>query len=215
MNKEQQRQIWIAFFLLAIFGIAMGVFEAATVVYIRELGKMDMLNINLYPIELTREVSTIAMLVIIAVITGKNFLQRFSFFIYTFAFWDIFYYVAFHIFISWPPSLSTWDVLFLIPIVWQGPVIAPIFCSLMMILLAIEIVYLQIKNRSLRIDLPEWTLLCLGGSVILLSFLWNSIQGISPEELPPPSYNWLLFGIGTAFIFGAKISLLKRENKTK
>jgi hypothetical protein len=40
--------------------------------------------------------------------------------------WDIFYYVGLKTLLGWPPSLFTWDVLFLIPVPWSAPVLAPV-----------------------------------------------------------------------------------------
>jgi hypothetical protein len=47
--------------------------------------------------------------------------------------WDIFYYVFLWLLMRWPPSLGTWDLLFLIPIPWIGPVWLPILISCMLI----------------------------------------------------------------------------------
>ncbi|HNT42130.1 MAG TPA: hypothetical protein PKN78_07855, partial [Tenuifilaceae bacterium] len=53
--------------------------------------------------------------------------------------WDIFYYVFLKLLIGWPTSMLTWDLLFLIPVTWTGPVVAPVAISLMMITLALVI----------------------------------------------------------------------------
>jgi hypothetical protein len=87
-------------------------------------------------IEITREFSTLLMLFSVAWISGRNFLQQLSVFLFLFGIWDIFYYVALKIFLDWPGSFLTWDLLFLIPITWLGPVLAPVICSVVMILTA-------------------------------------------------------------------------------
>jgi hypothetical protein len=137
--------------LLAIFGIAMAHLEGVVVVYLRKaLGILDSESnkesIEKFPkrylnIEMTREAATIIMLFIVAYLTGGSWIERGLFFLWTFAFWDLFYYLSLYILIKWPPSLTTIDVLFLIPKPWIAPVWFPISVSgltiLIIILLAI------------------------------------------------------------------------------
>ena len=125
--------------MLAVFGIAMAHFEGVVVVYLRKaLGMLDSESnkesIEKFPrryliIEMTREAATIIMLVVIAYLVGNTWPQRGIFFLWTFAFWDLFYYVSLYILIKWPPSLKTIDVLFLIPKPWIAPVWFPVGVS--------------------------------------------------------------------------------------
>jgi hypothetical protein len=134
--------------LLAIFGIAMAHFEGVVVVYLRKaLGMLDSESnkesLEKFPrryvrIEMTREAATIIMLVVIAYISGLTWVERGIFFLWTFAFWDLFYYLSLFILIKWPPSLNTIDVLFLIPKPWIAPVWVPVgISSLTIIVIAI------------------------------------------------------------------------------
>jgi hypothetical protein len=134
--------------LLAIFGIAMAHFEGVVVVYLRKaLGMLDSESnkesLEKFPrryvrIEMTREAATIIMLVVIAYISGQTWVERGIFFLWTFAFWDLFYYLSLFILIKWPPSLNTIDVLFLIPKPWIAPVWVPVgISSLTIIVIAI------------------------------------------------------------------------------
>ena len=50
-----------------------------------------------------------------------------------FGMWDIFYYVFLRVMSGWPRSLLDWDVLFLLPLPWWGPVLAPVSIAVMMI----------------------------------------------------------------------------------
>jgi hypothetical protein len=125
--------------LLGVFGIAMAHLEGVTVVYLRKAigmndtaGNMESVaNIPkryLY-IEMTREAATIVMLVVIAILTGSTWVEGGILFLWTFAFWDLFYYVSLYVLLKWPPSLTTIDVLFLIPVPWIAPVWFPIGVS--------------------------------------------------------------------------------------
>jgi len=110
--------------------------EGVVVVYLRKaIGILDSQSNNevlssidqrYIKIEITREVATIVMLVSLAWLVGVSFLDKAIVFLWTFAFWDLFYYVSLYILIKWPPSFKTIDVLFLIPKPWIAPVWFPI-----------------------------------------------------------------------------------------
>ena len=125
--------------LLAVFGIAMAHLEGVVVVYLRKvLGINDSesnresigrLSEKYLPIEISREAATIVMLVAIAYLCGTSWLEKGILFLWTFAFWDLFYYLSLYILIKWPPKMNTIDVLFLIPVPWIAPVWFPIGVS--------------------------------------------------------------------------------------
>ena len=137
--------------LLAIFGIAMAHFEGVVVVYLRKaLGMLDSdsnkESLKSFPerylrIEMTREAATIIMLVAIALLTGTTWIEKGIFFLWTFAFWDLFYYLSLYILIKWPQNFKTIDVLFLIPKPWIAPVWFPIGVSSLTII-GIALLYL-------------------------------------------------------------------------
>ena len=130
------------FLLLAIFGIAMTHFEGVVVVYLRkaigllesdtESGNKELLEQvpkRYIRIEMTREAATIVMLLAVALLVGGSWFHRLIVFLWTFAFWDLFYYVSLYLLIKWPPRLTTIDVLFLIPVPWIAPVWFPVGVS--------------------------------------------------------------------------------------
>lgn len=229
------------FVLLSIFGIAMGLLEAIVVVYLRQLYYPQGFDFPLSPltpqmlsVEWLREIATIIMLVTIGIIAGKNYLQKFSYFLYSFAIWDIFYYVGLKKLLNWPPSFFTWDILFLIPVTWIGPVLAPIICSLTMILLAGSIVCLQERGYTVKIKLSEWGLILLGAFMIFCTFIWDYSKIIIQEGLlssfwilanneyfqqkisqyKPTYYNWYLFAFGEILILCALTLMLRRTKST-
>ena len=127
------------YILLAIFGIAMAHLEGVVVVYLRKiLGITDSqsnkeslksFSKKYLFIEKTREIATIVMLVTLAILVGENWLNMLIIFLWTFAFWDLFYYLSLYLLIKWPPKWTTIDVLFLIPRPWIAPVWFPIAIS--------------------------------------------------------------------------------------
>ena len=215
----------------------MGYMESTVVVYLRKIYYPDGFKFPLIPvspdiavIEFCREAATIIMLIGAGLMAGKNTAQRFAFFIYSFAIWDIFYYVFLKVLLNWPASLFTWDILFLIPVPWVGPVIAPCIVSLTMIVLTLIIVYHQEKDKHVHISFIEWMFLILGSITVIFSFLWDYIMYLSMhgadkavwtlssnsnmfEEVSnyiPQSFNWWLFGAGEGFLLIALLHILRR-----
>jgi hypothetical protein len=146
------QQMTTKLLLLAIFGIAMAHLEGVVVVYLRKaLGMLDSESnkesVEKFPrrylkIEMTREAATIIMLFVIAYLTGGSWIERGVYFLWTFAFWDLFYYLSLYILIKWPPSLRTIDVLFLIPKPWIAPVWFPVgVSSLTIIIISILVLF--------------------------------------------------------------------------
>jgi hypothetical protein len=178
---------------------------------------------DLLALEIVREACTLAMLVVIAWLAGKNRWQRFAWFIYTFAIWDMLYYVGLKIFLNWPASPFTWDILFLIPLPWLAPVLAPVVCSLTMILMAVMIVRIEERGTQFHVSRRELVLVIGGAVIIMISFMKDFI-GIFVREgffarlfsatqdprfqqimadYVPGTYDWPLFIIGEAFILSA------------
>ena len=186
---------------ISLFAIAMGFLEAAVVVYLR---------LHFYPkgfafplvvipediliVEILRELATIVMLVVVGWLTGRGFLSRFAYFAIAFGIWDIFYYVFLKLTVDWPASLLTDDILFLIPLPWVGPVLAPILVSVSLIAAGLVVLLRDFVGRPVHLTALRWTFIALGGILTLASFLENSIAAIQQQPLEP--FSWLLFASG-------------------
>jgi len=201
------------------FGIAFGFIEAAVVVYLR---------LHFYPegftfplaempgpvirTEVAREAATIIMLACIGWIAGRRFLDRFAYFAFAFGVWDIFYYVFLKVILGWPESLLTWDVLFLIPLPWLGPVLAPVIVSVCLIGASLVILRREETGRPVIIGPPQWIVTALGGILILVSFLAD--PGAMLQQQIPGPYNWFLFTLGVcAGIAGLAWALRRHPEK--
>jgi hypothetical protein len=224
--------IWVG-----LLSIAMGYLETAVVVYIRELIYPNGFKFPLQPIEahlvfteVFRELATMIMLISIGVLAGRKPTERFAYFILSFAIWDIFYYVFLKVLIDWPESLLTWDVLFLIPVTWTGPVITPVIVALLMIVLALFIIYFTDKQGKTRILGREWVLLIGGSLIVIIAFCWDYSRFILKEysfsevftvpqdalfdlslEYIPVSFNWWLYFLGIIVIISGIFSYAKRS----
>jgi hypothetical protein len=204
---------------LCIYAVAMAFLETAVVIYLRELYypggfqfPLQIIPPKIAKVEIWREFATIIMLVGAAYLAGKTKLARFAYFLIAFAVWDLFYYIFLYLFIQWPESLFTWDILFLIPFPWTGPVIAPCLVAIGMTIFGIIILKFNEKHE-VKITYSQWILLLGGCFVIILSFLSDylgmvSLQDRTASLLPheglfeelktyvPVRFDWLLFLAG-------------------
>lgn len=206
-----------SYFVLIFFSIAMAFLESAVVIDLRALVFPDgfdfpirPMNKNLGIVELWREFATIVMLIGIAWQSGKTPLHRLAYFFIAFAVWDIFYYVFLYVFLSWPSSLFTWDLLFLLPVPWVGPVLAPVLVSVYLWFFGTLILIMDSGPKNHGINYKEYIPMLLGCAIILFSFTSDflSFLGDGPGKslaqmaytYVPVNYSWGLFSIGSLWI---------------
>lgn len=240
MMRTKDSNTTLKFVWLAVFAVAMGFLEAIVVVYLRQIYypegfdfPLKMMSPEIITVEWIREFATLVMLAAVGIISGKNNLQKLLYFLYSFAVWDIFYYVALKLLLGWPASLLTWDILFLIPVTWLGPVLAPVICSLTMILMAAVLIPLQEKRTSFRTLIYDWLLIFLGAFIILYTFISDYSSLLISYSFPggrgtptdqeglreaiaryiPTDYNWILFITGEVLILTAITLMIKRNIK--
>lgn len=187
--------------LAFLFAVAMAAVESAVVVYLRSIyypeGFTVILKAFSQPhttVEIGRELATIVMLLTVAGMLGRERWERFGWFIFLFGVWDIFYYVWLKVMIDWPLTFTDFDILFLIPAPWVGPVIAPILVSALMIYDGIPLTRLYKKNRRFRCQPTTWVLALLATATILYSFLRDADNVLSGT--PPDAYWYPLFFVG-------------------
>lgn len=223
--------------VIGIFSIAMAALEASVVAYLRALYypneftvAFKIIDKQILLIEIIREVSTLVMLCTVGYLAGKNLKERLAYFLLSFALWDIFYYGWLKVFIDWPSSIFEWDILFLIPITWIGPVGAPVICSLTMIVLAFLL--LQTQSNNQLFSNVVWSCLVAGSMLILFTFMKdygeliiaNGFTKYYPDLLQnkdfvakastyiPKPYSWNIFWAGELFIVIGMINFIL--NKT-
>ncbi|HCG76439.1 MAG: hypothetical protein COZ37_02135 [bacterium (Candidatus Ratteibacteria) CG_4_10_14_3_um_filter_41_18] len=199
MKDKINKYIW-----LILFAIAMGYLEAAVVSYLRELYcpggftfPFPMPPVKLYLTELGRELSTIVMLVGIAIVSSSAGIIRIAYFLLLFGLWDIFYYFWLYILLQWPTSFLDWDILFSIPVSWAAPVIAPLIVSFLFIGFSVIIFYLHSKGYKIIISFWEGVTSLVG---LLLIFLSMTIDALFEPRIylyqAPSSFHWGLFNCG-------------------
>jgi len=226
-------------FYVFIFGIAFALVEASVVVYLRALYypegfafPLKIISPEIYTIEFFREIATMLMLLSIAWTCGKNFNLRIAFFVFAFGIWDIFYYVFLKILLNWPSSLLTWDLLFLIPVAWVGPVLAPVLCSLTMLLMAGLIFYFQQRDDRMALSVGEWCFILAGSFVIFLVFIYDYAKFLitggfyrisdlfqnqkfmeAVQNFAPQKFYWLPFFAGEILILTGLFLFFKKGKK--
>jgi hypothetical protein len=205
MNRENLigKIIWVT-----VFGISMAFFESAVVVYLRAIFypegfKFPLMALADYKIfvEVLREIASIFMLLSVACLAGKRFWERFAYFILSFGIWDIFYYVWLKVLLDWPSSLFEWDVLYLIPLPWIGPVIAPVSISVLMIVFSILIADSFQRGYNFRPTLISHMLALAGVILVLYSFMYD-LNATLHQQMPKP-YRYELLVIGDLLFIGS------------
>ncbi|MDZ4715103.1 MAG: hypothetical protein SH819_06485 [Cytophagales bacterium] len=218
---------------LVFFSIAMGFLEAAVVIYLRAIYypmgfdfPLSVMDPTLAVTELGRELATLIVLAGVAYLAGRSLAMRFAFFLTAFAVWDIFYYIFLKLLIGWPESLLTWDILFLLPVPWVGPVLAPCLISLTMLLLASAIIHRELSTKQ-AVRIGWEAVLILGGSlVVFLSWTWDYFsQGyplIGVEKsirffttYIPETYRWWWFGLSEGMLLVAIWIYFMKTQRTR
>jgi len=199
-NKPKR---WLA---VVIFAMAMAWVESAVVFYLRTMvDRIEPYQPNPLPFaagfalaEIVREGATLIMLLMVGILAGRNWRSRLGYSAIAFGAWDIFYYVFLKVMCGWPHSLLDWDILFLIPLPWWGPVLAPVSVALLMILwgtLASQFAHPDV-NRSLTWKV--WSLNLIGVVLALYVFMADSLRVANQGRevlgnVLPTRFNWPWF----------------------
>ncbi len=199
---------------LSLFSVTFAFVEAAVVIYLRTLYypegfafPLKLISADHLVVELAREFATIVMLATAGMLAGRTRWQRFAYFIIAFGLWDIFYYVWLKVAINWPASLFEWDILFLIPLPWIGPVIAPVLISTLMIVAGLFILRWEESGVSFKPPRSAWVLSVAGSAIILYSFMWDIEAGLRAALPEPYRYELLVMGL---LCYGAAMMLAFR-----
>ena len=150
------------------------------------------------------------MLATVGWLAGRSALERLAWTAVAFGTWDVLYYAWLWVFIGWPPSLGTWDLLFLIPVPWAGPVATPVIVSLALVGFGLWAARRLRAGPPVRVGPAQLAAGLLGGLIVVVAFCWNApllVNGGVPTEFP-----WAVFaaGMGVA-AWGAATALRPRE----
>jgi hypothetical protein len=203
--------------VVVMFGIAMAFLESAVVVYLQralgmQVGVLFPLQDagavgDLAAIEVGREAATMVMLVAIGWLAGRGWVERLAWTAVAFGTWDIAYYAWLWVFVGWPPSLGTWDLLFLIPVPWAGPVATPVIVSLALVGFGLWAARRLRAGRAVHVGRAQLAAGILGGTIVVVAFCWNArllMDGGIPTDFP-----WLVFGAGLGIAAWGAVSAMR------
>ena len=191
--------------------------ESAVVVYLRALYyphgfafPLAPLPSDMVAIEIGREAATLVMLLGVAMLAGRQRWKRFLAFCVSFGVWDLFYYVWLWLLLRWPPSLFTWDVLFLIPVPWTGPVVAPVIVSVLLVVGGLLLWRKGARGEPVRSPIPLRILALTGALLVLGAFVLDFPLVLRQAE--PPPFRWGLFGAGVSLAVVALVLAVRKQS---
>jgi hypothetical protein len=220
-GMRSRAELWRVVAGLVVFSAAFGYVEAAVVAYLRSI--YTPLRVHFYPgssgevfpllsleqlrilgpehvvrlkTELGRELATLLMLAGATLTAARKLREWIAAFLVCFGTWDITFYLFLRLLLHWPVSFLTWDILFLIPVPWTGPVIAPVLASLSMIGSGLLLLWREYDNKPVYITRLRWGLILLGGALTVAAFVWDSRNTASGGD--PKPFNWVFFMSGEA-----------------
>lgn len=200
----QAKNLWH----VGLFAIAMAYLESAVVVYLRRIYGISDLILSLPPfdpqigaIEAGRELATLVMLLTVGWVAGRKFQSRLGFAVFAFGVWDIFYYTWLRVFIGWPQTLLDPDLLFLLPLPWWGPVLAPVLVALLMVMVGTILTRKDARGLDVRPTFLDWSTLIAGVTIVLYTFMSDALAALPADaqtlsQLHPSEFNWPVYLVG-------------------
>jgi hypothetical protein len=199
--------------LVTTFAMAMAWVEAACVYDLRVLvDRLQPYQANPLPmagalglIELGREAATLVMLAAVGCLAGSTLRARLAYAAIAFGVWDICYYLWLKVMCGWPASLFDWDVLFLLPLPWWGPVLAPALVALLMIVWGTLATASPDPSPGGGRGSRLWPAAGLGAALALYVFMADSLRA-APYGLEavrtalPRAFDWPLFLVALALM---------------
>lgn len=205
-------------FVVVAFALAMGFLEAAVMIYLRAAIGLDPAVVvpladaadfeAFAAVEVVRELATLVMIATVGWLAGRSALERLAWAAVAFGTWDIVYYVGLWFAIGWPAALDTWDILFLIPMTWVGPVWAPMAVSAALIGFGLVAARRLRAGRPIGVGPVHVIVAVAGGTLVVVSFLVDSDRVTAGD--PAPWSGWPLFWLGMGLAGVAAIAALAR-----
>lgn len=204
---------WTRWVLVVVFAIGMAWVEAATVYYLRLMvDRVNPYQENPLPmrgglgeVELVREAATLVMLGAVGMLAGRTRSAQVGYTAIAFGVWDIFYYGFLRLIADWPRSLFDWDVLFLLPLPWWGPVFAPMCIACLMIVGGTLASQSTIAPPATGLTRILRRLSGLGTVLALYVFMADSLGAVrhglvAATTVLPKTFNWPLFWVAVTLM---------------
>lgn len=179
--------------MVVLYALSMAWVEAAVVLDLRTLiGQYDPalpageeLSRHLLLAECIREGATLAMLFAVGWLAGESWRSRLAAGVVAFGLWDIGYYLFLIPLTGWPSALTDWDILFLLPLPWWGPVWAPVSIAVLLVLGG-GLVFLR-DRRASPFWPRRWSVAAagLGAALALLVFMSEALHTLPETDSAP------------------------------
>jgi hypothetical protein len=191
---------------VTVYAAAMAWVEAAVVFYLRVL--IDRIQPyqpdplpsfgGLGQAELIREGATLLMLLTVGALAGDRPVKRIAYAVFAFGIWDVCYYLYLVPLTGWPASPLDWDILFLFPVPWWGPVIAPVGVALLM---AAGGAVAALSDRPIRPGAVFLIPGAVGIALTLYSFMADALKAAPRgtevvRQVLPQAFPWGIFLAG-------------------
>ncbi len=210
MNHTVKRFLWVS-----AYAIAMALLEAVVVAYLRALIQVTDQAVVLGPylaMEIGREVGTLTMLAAVGWLAGRQTSDRLAYGAFAFGLWDIAYYAWLKVLLDWPANLLDWDILFLLPLRWWGPVLAPVLIAVLVCASA-ALAAVRVERGHRPVITPARVgALAVGGLLALYVFMADSLHALLGGRsdwatLRPTSFPWFLFLAALALMAGPSLAI--------
>jgi len=221
-NSKGLARWWI----VVVFATAMAWVESAVVFYLRTMvDRIEPYQANPLPLigglgraEVVREAATLIMLLMVGRLAGRTWRSRLGYSAIAFGTWDIFYYVFLKVICGWPHSLWDWDILFLLPMPWWGPVLAPVSIALLMILWGTLASSWEGQRFASSSDWKVWLVNFIGAALALYVFMAHYLREarLGPNiwrTLLPTQFRWPLFCVALILMAAPIAEVLLRSRR--
>jgi len=215
------KQRWL---VVVLYAAAMAYVEAAVVLYLRTMvDRLDpyqsppvTLPDHLVRAEMVREVATLIMLFAVGWLAGRTWRSRLGYTLVAFGVWDILYYVYLVPLSGWPRSLLDWDILFLLPLPWWGPVLAPVSIAVLMVLGGTLVSRFDRPERALWPGPRAWGANLVGVALALYVFMADAIGAAgggaeAVAQVLPTQFNWPVFVVAWLLLAVPIVDLCRQQ----
>jgi hypothetical protein len=215
------KQRWLT---VGLYAAAMAYVESAVVLYLRTMGgHMDpyhpdplTLPEDLIRAEMVREAATLIMLLAVGWLAGRTWRSRLGYTLVAFGAWDILYYVFLVPLSGWPRSLLDWDILFLLPLPWWGPVLAPVSIAVLMVMGGTLVSLFDRPERALWPGAWAWGASLVGVALALYVFMADAIRAAGGgaeaiRRVLPTKFDWPVFVAAWLLLAAPVVDLCRQQ----
>jgi len=205
---------------LLVAAVAFGIVEAVLVMAYRTF--LDPRG-SLFPLlplppalatwERLREAATLLLLGGTAHLACRRAASKVAAFLFLFGVWDVTYYIVLRGSLGWPRGGHDWDLLFLLPVPWIGPVYAPVVIAAVLIAVGTFVLQHEARRGVFRVHALHGVAAGVGG----LLCVWSFVEDDAARALValPSRYAVEFLVLGLAIGVGAFVDAVRRNRRAR